>query len=151
MYNFFKNISIIDRIISLFKKPLVHHGNHVFGDFIWNSNVEKINDKVLADFIFQKMKESVNNLTNMTIVHSKLCILGEGTSPPGFTSIVLIDESHISSHCYSDRGWLAIDVFTCGHTDPQKLMNYITNEIGKEYPTFKCTYVKKHHRFHHLK
>lgn len=35
-------------------------------------------------------------------------------SPPGFTSVCLLDESHVSAHCYSEKGMLAIDVFTCG-------------------------------------
>lgn len=35
-------------------------------------------------------------------------------SPPGFASAVLLDESHMSSHCYSDEGMLAFDCFTCG-------------------------------------
>lgn len=38
----------------------------------------------------------------------------QGESPPGFTAVVLIDESHVTAHNYSDRGWLAIDIFTCG-------------------------------------
>ena len=41
---------------------------------------------------------------------------GEG-SPPGFASVCLLDESHISAHCYSTTGLLAIDAFTCGE-DP---------------------------------
>ena len=48
-------------------------------------------------------------------VHHKSVVLGlDGNSPLGFTSCVLIDESHVTAHCYSDRGWLAVDVFTCG-------------------------------------
>ena len=125
-----------------------NHGNHVFGDFIWNPSEEKIDHNNLAKTIFKIMEDSIRR-TSMTIVHSKLCILGEGKSPPGFTSIVLIDESHVSSHCYSDKGWLAIDVFTCGKTDPQQIMEYIIEEIQKEYPSLKCTFMEKHKRFHY--
>ena len=42
-------------------------------------------------------------------------------SPPGFAAVVLIDESHVTAHCYSERGILAIDVFTCGKHDPDIL------------------------------
>ena len=69
-------------------------------------------------------------------------------TPPGFTAIILIDESHCSSHCYSDRGWLAIDVFTCGKTNPKLVMNYIEDQIRSDYPSLKCTYRKNHKRFH---
>ena len=32
-------------------------------------------------------------------------------SPPEFASVVLLDESHVSAHCYSETGLLAIDAF----------------------------------------
>ena len=51
---------------------------------------------------------------------------GDDASPPGFTSCVLIDESHVTSHCYSDRGWLAVDVFTCGHHSPEVIKVCLT-------------------------
>lgn len=130
-----------------FKKR--YHGSHVFGDFIWNVKEENINDRELAYTIFEIMHEAVKT-TKMTIVHSKLCILGEiESSPPGFTSVVLIDESHITSHCYSDKGWLAIDCFTCSDTDPVPIMNYIIKEIKHFYPSLECTYMKRHKRFHY--
>ena len=41
-------------------------------------------------------------------VHRKLVVLGlQGESPPGFTAALLVDESHVTAHCYSDRGWCA--------------------------------------------
>ena len=123
-----------------------HHGKHIFADFIWNNDLS-ITDDVLAETIFKIMENAINQ-TNMTIVHKKLCILGD-TSPPGFTAILLLDESHCSAHCYSDRGWLAIDAFTCGNTNPVPILDYIKNEIKKEFPTLKCTYLKKHKRFHY--
>jgi S-adenosylmethionine decarboxylase len=50
-------------------------------------------------------------------------------SPPGFTAIVMLDESHCSAHCYADLGLLAMDVFTCGKTDPWDVLRYIREEI----------------------
>ena len=50
-------------------------------------------------------------------------------SPPGFAAVVLIDESHVSAHCYSDRGWLAIDAFTCGDHDPEKIVENIHENL----------------------
>ena len=51
-------------------------------------------------------------------------------SPPGFTAVVLLDESHCTAHSYADLGLIAIDVFTCGRTDPQDLLNCICEEIN---------------------
>ena len=50
-------------------------------------------------------------------------------SPPGFTAVVVLDESHCSCHTYADLGLVALDVFTCGRTDPQDVLAYIREEI----------------------
>ena len=68
-------------------------------------------------------------------VHHKLVVLGErGESPPGFTAAVLIDESHVTAHCYSTRGWLALDVFTCGAHDPRALADDIHERVSQYAP-----------------
>ena len=50
-------------------------------------------------------------------------------SPPGFTGIVLLDESHCSAHSYADQGMIALDIFTCGNTDPHQVLKYIQEEL----------------------
>ena len=50
-------------------------------------------------------------------------------SPPGFTAIVMLDESHCSAHCYADLGLMAMDVFTCGKTNPWDVLRYIQDEL----------------------
>ena len=63
-------------------------------------------------------------------------------SPPGFTAVVVLDESHCSAHTYADLGLVALDVFTCGRTDPQDVLAYIREEIDlgdvciREMPRF---------------
>lgn len=50
-------------------------------------------------------------------------------SPPGFTAVVLLDESHCSVHTYADLGLVALDVFTCGSTEPRDVLRYIQEEV----------------------
>jgi S-adenosylmethionine decarboxylase len=50
-------------------------------------------------------------------------------SPPGFTAVVVLDESHCSAHTYADLGLIALDVFTCGQTNPRDVLRYIREEI----------------------
>jgi S-adenosylmethionine decarboxylase len=50
-------------------------------------------------------------------------------SAPGFTAMCLLDESHCSAHCYADLGLIALDVFTCGETDPNDVLRYIREEV----------------------
>lgn len=50
-------------------------------------------------------------------------------SPPGFTAIVMLDESHVSAHTYADLGLIALDVFTCGSTEPRDVLRFIRAEL----------------------
>ncbi|MCL5269491.1 MAG: adenosylmethionine decarboxylase [bacterium] len=50
-------------------------------------------------------------------------------SPPGFTAIVMLDESHCSAHTYAELGLIAMDIFTCGKTDPRLVLQYIRDEV----------------------
>lgn len=53
----------------------------------------------------------------------------EHNSAPGFTAMVLLDESHCSAHSYADLGLIALDVFTCGDTDPRDVLKYLQEEL----------------------
>lgn len=50
-------------------------------------------------------------------------------SPPGFTCIVMLDESHCSAHTYADLGLVALDLFTCGGVDPQGILDKLAAEL----------------------
>ncbi len=80
-------------------------------------------------------------------VHSHVENFDGTISPPGFAAVVLLDESHISAHCYSDRGWLAIDAFTCGNTDPARIIEMIEAELEKNYPDMIINRRKRSERF----
>jgi len=51
-------------------------------------------------------------------------------SPPGFAAAILLDESHCSAHSYADLGLIAMDVFTCGSTNPRTVLRYIQEELN---------------------
>lgn len=63
-------------------------------------------------------------------------------SPNGFALIVMLDESHLSAHSYSDEGRMAMDIFTCGKTDPQSVLDIISKKIN-----LGIVYVKRVSRF----
>jgi len=50
-------------------------------------------------------------------------------SPPGFTAVVVLDESHCSAHTYAELGLVAIDIFTCGVTNPHDVLAYLREEV----------------------
>ena len=50
-------------------------------------------------------------------------------SPPGFAALIMLDESHCSAHCYAEENQIALDVFTCGDTDPWQVLEFIREKI----------------------
>jgi S-adenosylmethionine/arginine decarboxylase-like enzyme len=104
---------------------------HIFIDYrdIYDDENE------LGEFIFGLMVSTILNKTCMKIVHQHLCILNVDT-PPGFTSVLLLDTSHFTSHCYSKKGTLSCDLFTC-NTDLsvlEKAIQFFINSIEEKYP-----------------
>ena len=122
-----------------------HKGSHVLCDFIGI----KADEYVLGKFVFDLMIRAINR-TTMKIVHQHLKILNQDT-PAGFTSVLLLDSSHFTSHCYSELGILSLDIFTCSGdtetTNVLEVMEYVKNKLIKKYPDCTCTYLKLHKRF----
>ena len=44
----------------------------------------------------------------------------------------MLDESHCSAHTYADLGLIAMDIFTCGKTNPHEVWALIQEELGIE-------------------
>jgi len=56
--------------------------------------------------------------------------------PHGISGYVLIAESHISVHTWPERGYAAVDVFTCGqHTNPWKGLEVLKERFGAKKVT----------------
>jgi S-adenosylmethionine decarboxylase len=48
----------------------------------------------------------------------------------GVTGFVVLAESHIAVHSYPERGYLAVDIFTCGpHADPGAALAAIADRL----------------------
>lgn len=82
-----------------------------------------LNDENLLDIMARAAKRA-----GPTVISQIRYKFGQD-SPPGFTCIVMLDESHISAHTYADLGLIALDVFTCGKTDPNDVLKYILEEV----------------------
>lgn len=50
-------------------------------------------------------------------------------SPPGYTAAVILDESHCTAHSYAEHRAIAIDIFTCGATDPRDVLSHLQSRI----------------------
>jgi S-adenosylmethionine decarboxylase len=121
-----------------------HKGTHVFIDVI---NFYDNDLLQCCKFIFDLMKRGIG-LTNMKIMHKRMVMLDKDTEE-GFTSVLLLDESHITAHSYTKKGLLAIDIFTCGKSNPNKIGRFILKELKKKYPQIECVNYQIHNRFLH--
>lgn len=53
-------------------------------------------------------------------------------NPFGVTSMVLISESHFTIHTWPERGYAAMDIFTCGEMDPGAAISYVASKLEAE-------------------
>ena len=101
----------------------MHKGKHILIDC---RNVDR--GVCLDDQRMLRAMANAAELAGATVVSLVRYRFAEG-SPPGFTAIVMLDESHCSVHTYADLGLVAMDVFTCGTTEPLDVLHYIRQEI----------------------
>ena len=99
-------------------------GSHVLLDYVDYQRGEKGD----GDWVLGILRDCVRE-SGIREVHSHVEVFDGTESPPGFAAAVLIDESHVTAHCYSERGMLAIDVFTCGGSDSDAVADLIHGKL----------------------
>ncbi|OAB38978.1 S-adenosylmethionine decarboxylase proenzyme [Paenibacillus macquariensis subsp. defensor] len=105
-------------------------GRHVAVD-AWGVDFGMLNS---AEFLQNQMVEAAEacGATVMSVQSKQF-------EPQGATVLVLLSESHLSIHTYPERGFAAIDCYTCGETvDPQLAIDYLVSVLKPEK-----TYAKK--------
>lgn len=54
-------------------------------------------------------------------------------SPHGVTGFLLLAESHISIHTWVDEGFAALDIFTCGNMDTDKVLEVVREGLQPKH------------------
>lgn len=103
------------------------HGKQICVDYIGC----EFNEDKGGVWMLELMRYAVEK-ANVREVHSHVEEFDGTQSPPGFAAVVLLDESHVSAHCYYEKGLLAIDAFTCGNGDPALIIDTIENRLIAE-------------------
>jgi S-adenosylmethionine decarboxylase len=120
------------------------HGSHILVDYTgFFPNIENLGDVILS-----MMEDAIDN-SDARRVHSHVENFDGIISPPGFAAVVLLDESHFSAHCYSEKGWLAIDCFTCGDTDAASIIDGIHLQLVELHSSIKLQKRSTKERFLH--
>ena len=105
-------------------------GRHVAVD-TWGVQFDLLNN---ADLLQTHMVEAAE-ACGATV----LSVQAKQFEPQGATVLVLLSESHLSIHTYPEKGFAAIDCYTCGETvDPQAAIDYLVEVLKPER-----TYAKK--------
>ena len=105
------------------------HGKHVYIDYIGYQYDGSNNGEKILEIMMQSASAG-----NTRPVFSHVEEYDGQSSPPGFAAVVLLDESHITAHCYYEKGWLAIDAFTCGDGNPDLIADFITKNLRINMP-----------------
>jgi S-adenosylmethionine decarboxylase len=99
-------------------------GRHVLAD-VWGVDFNKIND---IEFLKEHMYEAAEK-SGATI----LAMNYEVFIPHGVTILILLSESHLSIHTYPEKGFAAIDGYTCGEdVDPEVAVDYLLSILEPE-------------------
>lgn len=120
------------------------HGKQVFVDYIGCNFDNGKNGKWMLELMRAAVKGA-----GVREVHSHVEEFDGTLSPTGFAAVVLLDESHVSAHCYYEKGLLAIDAFTCGDGDPDVIIDIIHNKLISEMKNIKLISRNKINRFNH--
>lgn len=99
-------------------------GRHVLAD-IWGVDFNKLNDiGFLKEHMYKAAEKSGAKI---------LAIQSEAFTPCGVTVLLLLSESHLSIHTYPEKGFAAIDGYTCGdEVDPEVAINYLLSIFAPE-------------------
>jgi S-adenosylmethionine decarboxylase len=130
---------------------MTNKGIHILLDFSKQKNIQNNVKEIEENSIFSKnlIEYMIYTCKNngIKVLGHQLEVFDGSKSPHGFASVILLDESHLSAHCYSNEGMLAVDIFTCGCQD----RGIIVANLIKQYILENSSYILqneiKHLRF----
>ncbi len=50
-------------------------------------------------------------------------------APHGVTGVVVVEESHFSIHTWPERGYAALDFYTCGSVAPEQALRWVAEAV----------------------
>ena len=109
----------------------MHKGTHLLVDCREVSRDVCLNDRLVLEAMAQAAVRAGATVLSQARYH-----FGHN-SPSGFTAAVLLDESHCTAHSYADQGLIALDVFTCGDTNPYDVVKYVREMVNLGEVTIK--------------
>ncbi|MEK7170220.1 MAG: adenosylmethionine decarboxylase [Patescibacteria group bacterium] len=107
----------------------MHFGEHLTIDG-YDGDKKKLNNKEL---VLRCLNELPGLLGMRKIAEPQLVVFpgNDSKDPGGVSGVVLIAESHISIHTFTERRFLTADVYTCKNgLDTAKIVTYFKDTFG---------------------
>lgn len=99
-------------------------GTHCLGE-LYDCNIDLLNDPAVAE---RFMREATDRMGADLLKH-----VSHQFTPHGVTVLGLLAESHISIHTWPERGYVAVDAFTCGtQCRPVEACEYLAKAFEAE-------------------
>lgn len=96
-------------------------GRHVLAE-VYGCSFDMLNDRAKVESIMVNAALEAGAEVREVAFHK--------FSPQGVSGVVVISESHLAIHTWPERGYAAIDVFTCGdRVNPWDACNYLTEHF----------------------
>ena len=97
-------------------------GRHVLVDFHGIPSAELINESKLVELLLRALEQAGFNV----IDHCSHRFPGQQS---GITAMALLSESHATIHTYPEYGYAALDVFSCGRPDPERVIRFMAGVL----------------------
>jgi S-adenosylmethionine decarboxylase len=99
-------------------------GRHLIADF-YGIKLERLNDvDLLSDCLQSAARRCGLTPLAPPVVHH--------FDGGGVTGFILLAESHIALHTYPELGFIALDIFSCGNSDPDAALEIFRDALSPQ-------------------
>jgi S-adenosylmethionine decarboxylase proenzyme len=102
---------------------LNHSGRHLLASY-HGCDPSLLNDRLRIEGLLRRAAEAAGARPLTSAFHA--------FEPQGVTGVIVVEESHLSIHTWPERGFAAVDFFTCGSCDPERAHAVLRDGLGAE-------------------
>ncbi len=86
-------------------------GKHLLVEY-WGCEADVLDDVGAVEALMKRAAEA-SGATLVESVFHRFC-------PQGVSGVVVVEESHLSIHTWPEKGYAAVDFYTCGDCEPER-------------------------------
>ena len=86
-------------------------GRHLLVEY-WGCEADVLDDVGAVEALMKRAAEAAGATLVESVFH-RFC-------PQGVSGVVVVEESHLSIHTWPEKGYAAVDFYTCGDCEPER-------------------------------